>query len=159
ALFMVTSMLGATTNRAPRTSQAPPAQTGTNDPVQAEYKKLLEQDDAAQEEVDQWIKDNEKFAAEGAALPAADMNRRIRERFEPIRKGYEDFLKQHPTHARARIAYGSFLGDINDEDGAQEQLEKALALDTNTPSVYNNLANIYGHHGPVKKAFEFYARA
>lgn len=33
------------------------------------------------------------------------------------------------------------------------------ALGTNNPAVYNNLANIYGHTGPVKKAFEFYARA
>ena len=149
----------AATNRVERPDRGPRPSPGTNDPVEAAYKKLLEDDDAAQEEVDQWIKDNEKFAQAGAGLPAADLNRRIRDRFEPVRKGYEDFIKQHPNYARARIAYGSFLGDINDEDGAQVQLEKALELDTNTPSVYNNLANIYGHHGPVKKSFEFYGRA
>jgi tetratricopeptide (TPR) repeat protein len=158
-LLVILNLPAATTNRVGRTSQVPPAQPGTNDPVEVEYKKLLEADDAAQEEVDKWIKDNDKFAELGAALPQADLNRRIRDRFEPVRKGYEDFLKRHPNHAKARIAYGSFLGDINDEDGAQEQLEKALEVDTNTPSVYNNLANIYGHHGPVKKAFEFYAKA
>ena len=158
-LSITTSLLGADTNRVSRSSKSPPVSAGTNDPVEAEYKSLLEADDAAQEEVDQWIKDNQKFAELGAALPAADLNRRIRDRFEPVRKGYEDFLRRHPNHAKARIAYGSFLGDINDEDGAQEQLEKALEVDTNTPSVYNNLANIYGHHGPVKKAFEFYAKA
>src|SRR5262249_49780387 len=27
------------------------------------------------------------------------------------------------------------------------------------PAAYNNLANIYGHDGPVKKAFEYYAKA
>ena len=51
------------------------------------------------------------------------------------------------------------LGDLNDEDGAQDQLEKALEVETNNPAVYNNLANIYGHHGPVKRAFEFYSKA
>ena len=159
-MLLVANTFGATTtNRLGRSGQLPPAQTATNDPVELEYKKLMEADDDAQDEVDQWIKDNEKFAQLGAALPQADLNRRIRERFEPIRKGYEDFLKRHPNHARARIAYGSFLGDLNEEDAAQEQLEKALELDTNTPSVYNNLANIYGHHGPVKKSFEYYARA
>jgi tetratricopeptide (TPR) repeat protein len=39
------------------------------------------------------------------------------------------------------------------------QLEKALELDPKNPAVYNNLANIYGHDGPTKKAFEFYAKA
>jgi len=48
---------------------------------------------------------------------------------------------------------------MNDEEAAQVQLEKALELDTNNPEVYNNLANIYGHDGPTKKAFEFYQRA
>jgi len=38
-------------------------------------------------------------------------------------------------------------------------LEKALGLNAKDPAVYNNLANIYGHTGPVKKAFEFYAKA
>src|SRR5438067_11930286 len=113
----------------------------------------------ANEEVDQWIQDNNKFLEKGAGVPRPELNRRIQERFEPVRKGYEDFLKRHPNHAKARIAYGSFLGDLNDEDGAQDQLEKALEVETNNPAVYNNLANIYGHHGPVKRAFEFYSKA
>src|SRR2546426_322104 len=119
----------------------------------------MAEDDAAQEEVDQWIRDNQAFAAKGAGVSEAQLNQRIRQRFEPIRKGYEDFIKRHPDHARARVAYGSFLGDLHDEEGAQEQLEKALELNAKDPAVYNNLANIYGHTGPVKKAFEFYAKA
>ena len=57
------------------------------------------------------------------------------------------------------VAYASFLGDTGDEDGQQAQLEKALAISTNDPAIFNNLANIYGHHGPIKKAFEFYTKA
>jgi len=129
------------------------------DAVEKEYEKLMEDDDAAQAEVDQWIQDNEKFATQGAGLSQPEMKRKITARFEPIKQAYEDFLRRHPNHAKARIAYGSFLGDLNDEDGSQEQLEKALEIETNNPAVYNNLANIYGHHGPVKRSFEFYAKA
>jgi len=130
-----------------------------NDPVEKEYQKLLEADDDAQAEVDKWIQDNNDFSAKGAGVEPAELNRRIMARFAPVRKGYEDFIKQHPDHARARVAYGSFLGDLHDEEGAQEQLEKALELNSKDPAAYNNLANIYGHIGPVKKAFEYYAKA
>jgi tetratricopeptide (TPR) repeat protein len=133
--------------------------TDPNDPVEQEFQNLMEQDDAAQDEVDGWIKENQAFAAKGAGLPKEELNQRIRQRFEPIRKGYEDFIQHHPDHARARVAYGSFLGDIGDHEGSQQQWEKALDLNTNDPAVYNNLANLYGEIGPVKKSFEYYARA
>jgi tetratricopeptide (TPR) repeat protein len=87
------------------------------------------------------------------------LRRRIQKRFEPVRKEYEDFIQLHPQHSRARAAYASFLGDMGDEEEARAQLEKALSFDTNSPAIYNNLANIYGHSGPVKKAFEFYTKA
>jgi tetratricopeptide (TPR) repeat protein len=130
-----------------------------NDPVEKEYKKLMADDDAAQSEVDTWLRDNEKFAAQGAGVPSAELSRRIKERFGPIRNAYEDFIKRHPDHARARVAYGSFLSDLHDDEGAQAQWEKALELNPKDPAVYNNLANLYGHAGPVKKAFEYYAKA
>jgi len=129
------------------------------DPVEKEYQKLLEADNDAQAEVDKWIQENNEFSAKGAGIERAEMNRRVTARFAPVRKGYEDFIRQHPDHARVRVAYGSFLGDLHDEDGAQEQLEKALELNSKDPAAYNNLANIYGHTGPVKKAFEYYAKA
>jgi tetratricopeptide (TPR) repeat protein len=136
------------------------AAKGTNDPVEVEFRRLMAADDEAQEEVERWIKENDEFAAKGAGTSSAGLNRRILERLEPVKKGYEDFLKRNPNHVRARVAYGSFLGDINDEEAAQIQLEKALELDAKDPVVYNNLAGIYGHIGPdVKKAFEYYAKA
>jgi len=78
------------------------------DAVEKEYEKLMEDDDAAQAEVDQWIQDNEKFATQGAGLSQPEMKRKITARFEPIKQAYEDFLRRHPNHAKARIAYGSF---------------------------------------------------
>lgn len=159
--------LGAAVNAAPKPSptrpktERPPSAPAVApaDPVEAEYEKILEADDVAQQEVDKWIRDNDAFAAKGGGIPAAELNRRIDARFKPVREAYESFIAKHPRHARVRVAYASFMGDLGDEEGAQAQLEKALEVDTNNPAVYNNLANIYGHIGPVKKAFEFYTRA
>ena len=157
--FVTLGHLSAATNGVVLTTNAAVAAPNPNDPVEKEYKKLMEDDDAAQGEVDQWLRENEKFTAEGAGVPSAEMSRRIRQRLAPVRSAYEDFIRRHPEHARARVAYGSFLNDLHDDDGAQEQWEKALALEPNDPAIYNNLANLYGHTGSVKKAFEYYAKA
>jgi tetratricopeptide (TPR) repeat protein len=131
----------------------------TNDPVEKELDGILEQDDEAQGEVDKWIQENDAFAAKGAGISREQMRHKIQDRFAPVEKAYQDFIQEHPANSRARVAYASFLGDTKGEDAAEEQLDKALAVDTNNPAIYNNLANIYGHHGPVKKAFEYYAKA
>jgi Tfp pilus assembly protein PilF len=131
----------------------------TNDPVELALDQILEQDDAAQAEVDRWIQENEAFAAKGAGVDREALRRRIQGRLAPVDKAYRDFIGNHPKHSRARVAYASFLSDTQSEDAAEEQLDKALAIDTNNAAIYNNLANIYGHHGPVKKAFEYYAKA
>lgn len=135
------------------------AVSGTAGDEEKELQKLMEADDDAQAEVDEWIRQNDEFAKHGAAAPAGQLKRRIEERLEPVGKAYEDFIQRHPRNSKARVAYASFLGDTKDEESAQDQLEQALAVDTNNPAIYNNLANIYGHIGPVKKAFEFYAKA
>jgi tetratricopeptide (TPR) repeat protein len=158
--LVAAGQLPAATNLAVAPTNPPPATApAADDPVEKEYKKIMEADDAAQAEVDQWIRDNDAAVAKGAGVPTADMRRRIRDRFAPIRTAYEDFIQRHPDHARARVAFGSFLNDIQDEQGAQEQWEKALALNPKDPAVLNNLANLYGHVGPVKKSFEYYAKA
>ncbi len=143
------------------TNAAAPSATSTESPegIEKEYRKLLADDDDAQADVDKWIKENQAFSEKGGGISKEQLNRRIDERFAPIRQGYENFLKKHPDHANAHVAYGSFLGDLGDEEGAKTQYERALALDTKNPAIYNNLANIYGHSGPVKKAFEFYEKA
>lgn len=153
ALAVATDLVVGPTNPPPATVP------GTDDPVEKEYKLLMEADDAAQAEVDEWIRDNNAVVAKGAGVPNADLKRRIRDRFAPIRAAYDEFISRHPDHARARIAYGSFLNDIQDEEGAQQQWEKALALDPKDPAPYNNLANLYCHAGPLKKAFEYYSKA
>ena len=99
-VLLVAFPLSAATNGPEGTNPSATA-PDPNDSVEKEYKKLMEDDDAVQSEVDKWIRDNEQFAAKGAGMPSAELSRRIRERLEPIRKGYQDFIKRHPDHVRA----------------------------------------------------------
>jgi tetratricopeptide (TPR) repeat protein len=131
----------------------------SNDPAEQELQKLMADDDAASAEVDQWIRDNQDFYKQGAGASNEDLNKRIMERFAPVRKGYEDFLRHHPDSARGYLAYGSFLNDLGEEDRAALIYEKSRQLDPKNPAVWNNLANYYGEHSPVTNAFIFYAKA
>jgi tetratricopeptide (TPR) repeat protein len=130
-----------------------------NDPVERAYRKLMEEDDLAQSDVDEWIQAGNRSVIPQSDVEKAALNLRIKRRFEPIIKGYEDFLAAHPNHANARIAYGSFLNDIGEETSAETQWNKAREADPKSPAVWNNLANFYGHNGDVKKSFEYYAKA
>ena len=131
----------------------------TTDPVKQELDKLMMEDDTAQAEVDKWIRDNSDFYKQGAGEPNADLNKRIRERFASVRKGYEDFLQRHPDYAPGYLAYGSFLNDIGEEYEASQQYEKSRQLDPKNPAAWNNLANYYGEFSPVTNAFVYYAKA
>jgi len=157
--LLATNQVSALTNLVEHTTGLALNVADPNDPVEKEFQKLMDQDDEAQGEVDKLIRDNSQFEAKGAGMPKEQLRRRILDRLDPVDKAYQDFIRRHPNHSRARVAYASFLGDTKGEEEAQEQLEKALEIDTNNPSIYNNLANIYGHIGPVKKAFEYYLRA
>jgi tetratricopeptide (TPR) repeat protein len=130
-----------------------------NDPAEKELTQLMAGDQAALDEVDKWIRDNNAFAAQGAGEPREALNRRILARFESVRKDYEDFLRRYPDFARGHLAYGSFLNDIGEEDAAVAQYGKAAQLDPKNPAVWNQLANYYGEHGPLTNAFVDYAKA
>jgi tetratricopeptide (TPR) repeat protein len=158
-LLAASPLLAASNGPGPRNSPTAPATATTNDPVEKEYLKLLDDDDAAQAEVDEWIKQDDKFREQGAGLADVTLRPRIKQRFDPIRKAYEDFLQRHPDHARARLAYGSFLNDLGEEEAAAQHWEKARVLDPSNPAVWNNLGTYYGHGGTAKKAFEYYGKA
>jgi tetratricopeptide (TPR) repeat protein len=133
--------------------------TVTNDPVELEYEKLLAQDDMAQKEVDQWVKDAQAFADKGVPINQATLSLKAEARFKEVKDAYEKFLAEHPKHAEARLAYGSFLMDIHEEEEAVVQMEKSREIDPKNPAAWNNLANHYGHRGPVLRAFPYYEKA
>jgi tetratricopeptide (TPR) repeat protein len=133
--------------------------TSTNDPVYLEYLKVLQADQEAEDEIDKWLKEEGGFASAGAARSEKALNERIQQRIKPVREAYAKFIEKYPRHAEVRLAYGSFLMEIGEEEEAEKQMEKSRELDPKNPAAWNNLANHYGHRGPVKKAFEYYAKA
>ncbi len=158
ALLMTNGPMPASNAPAPATNLTV-AVPDPNDPVEKEYKKLMEDDDAALAEVDGWIRENQASQALKGGMTDEQINARIRKRLEPVRQGYEDFLRRNPAHARAELAYGSFLMDSHDEDAAEVHWEKARQLDPKNAASWNNLAEMFAHHGPIEKAFEYYTKA
>ena len=118
---------------------------GAVDPVEEAYQKLLEFDDSADTDIEKWIADAAKFAEAGAGSNNATLKAKVEQRIADVDKAYRTFVEQHPNHARARIAYGSYLNDNRDEPGAVKQWEEAKRIDPKLPAVWNNLANYYGH--------------
>ena len=133
--------------------------TNPNDPTEQELKKLMEDDDAALAEVDQWIQTNNALAATGAGETKDALNQRIRTRLDTVRTNYTSFLRRHPDSSRGFLAYGTFLDDIGDEEAGKVQFENASQIDPKNPAAWNNLANYYGENGPLTNAFADYARA
>jgi tetratricopeptide (TPR) repeat protein len=131
----------------------------TNDPVESQYHKILLDDDAAEKDVLRWTDDAEAFEKAAGSNPKATLHMRIQQRLDAVRREYENFLQRHPDHVNGHLAYGSFLNDTHDEDGAVSHWDTARRLAPKNPAPWNNLANYYGHRGPVQKAFEYYAKA
>ena len=131
------------------------ALAGTNvvvlDAVEVEFRQLLAADGLALAEVEVWGREP------GAG--GVQLRRRIDERLAEVRRAYEAFLGRHPGHVRARVAFGNFLNEGGDEVAAKAEWERARAANPANAEVWNNLANFFGHRGPVKKAFEYYAKA
>ena len=129
----------------------------TKDPVEQELRNLMIADDAVLEEVNSWVSTNQ--------IPRTDTNRvaqlraKIRARYDDMKQGYQGFLRNHPDSARGFLAYGSFLNDIGDEEGAKVQYENSRQLDPNNPAVWNQLANYYGEYGGLTNAFAYYTEA
>jgi Tfp pilus assembly protein PilF len=135
------------------------APTPPNASATAEYTKLQAADEAAQAEVDAWLRQNKSDRQNGKGVSESELQTRISKRFESVQKGYEDFLSRYPSDAKARLDFGNFLNDRQDERRAQLEWEKALQLDPTNAVIYNNLAGRYSESGPVDKAFEYFAKA
>jgi len=128
-----------------------------NDPVEKQLRDLMIADDAALAEVNDWISTNAIARTNTPAMAA--FNQRIVARLDEQKHGYESFLRNHPDSARGFLAYGSFLNDTGDEEGAKVQYENSKQLDPKNPAVWNQLANYFGEHGGLTNAFADYTEA
>lgn len=132
----------------------------TTDPRYAELRVVMQDDDDAEEEIGRWLAEREALAPED---PRRESNlafgRRVDIRNARVRAAYERLIHRHPDYAPARNAFAAFLGETGDEQAAIDQLLKAADIDPTDPSVWNNLANHYGHVGPIQKAFPAYEKA
>ena len=129
------------------------------DPAELELDKLMTEDDAALAEIDGWIQENQAFKEKGAGVPDKELNQRIHKRLDQVRHAYDDYLKRYTNSASGRIAYASFLDHIGEEEQQVKLLEEAAKLDPKNPASFNQLANYYGHRGPVNLAFQDYEKA
>ena len=159
-------LLGAllATNQPQAVSNVIQQQTGVTvevaaNPAEQELREVMMADDAAQSEVGGWIQANDSVTTTNRTELNAALNQRIRTRFAEVRHSYESFLQRHPDHARGYLAYGSFLHDTGDEQGAKAQFENSKQLDPKNPAVWNNLANYYGENGELTNAFIHYTEA
>jgi tetratricopeptide (TPR) repeat protein len=152
------ALLGCATRHAAETNA--PTREEPQVALEAELQKIINSGEAANAEVERWIAESEhKNDPQEDAEIAKKLQEKIEQRFAAARKGYEDFIRRHPKFGGGYSAYGDFLLGHYDEEGAEVQLVKALDLDKANATVYNDLANIYGHHGSVKEAFNYYAKA
>jgi ABC-type Na+ efflux pump permease subunit len=94
-----------------------------SDPVERDYLKLLEMDDAAQAEVDRWIKENNEFKSQGAGVESITVNTRIEKRFAPVKKAYEEY-KEAKTERERRLISERIERELRDLE-----LRRAAARD------------------------------
>jgi len=128
-----------------------------NDPTTQDLRRIMMEDDAALAEVNDWINTNTIPSTNQMARLA--FQERIRNRLNLVKADYDHFLREHPDNAHGFLAYGSFLNDIGDEEGAAVQYENSKQLDPKNPAVWNNLANYYGEYGQLTNAFADYEQA
>src|SRR5665213_926302 len=128
-----------------------------NDPAERELRSLMVADDAALDEVNSWMSTNQ--IAPTNTLAVAAFKQRINARLDLVKQGYEKFLRNHPDSGRGYLAYGTFLNDTGDEEGAMVQYKNSAQLDPKNPAVWNQMANYYGEYGELTNAFADYAEA
>ncbi|HZI33967.1 MAG TPA: hypothetical protein VFF11_16630, partial [Candidatus Binatia bacterium] len=86
------------------------------DSAEKELRQVMMSDDAAMDDVNQWIHEFDALDQTNKTKEAsAALNQRIEARFNVVRTNYDSFLREHPNSAHGYLAYGSFLNSIGDE--------------------------------------------
>ena len=122
------------------------AQTASD--VNAEYRRLLTEDDSLMEDL-------EKLSGNRSRLTQSMLRAKARR----VEAEYRQFLSEHPGHVRAMVAFGSFLRDFQRDDESLRWWNKAIALDPNCAAAYNDIAELYGSTGRAADALRLHQKA
>lgn len=129
----------------------------TNAALETELQAIINRAESANAEADRILETNTNESLSSDQLEK--MRSDIQDREKAVQQDFLRFIHAHPNYGGGYAGYGDFLLGHYDELGARDQLERALEFDRANPTVYNDLANIYGHRGDVKEAFNYYAKA
>src|SRR5579862_6515526 len=150
--------LGCKSTRNAATESRQPATTNSTDAaLEAQLQKLIDAGEAVNAELQRVSETNVNDS-----LTSDDLQKlwdAARAKGAEVNRDFLAFVHRHSRYGGGYAAYGDFLLGHYDEPGARAQLEKALDFDRTNATVYNDLANIYGHRGDVKEAFNYYAKA
>lgn len=83
--------------------------------IAKEYRTLLELDDAALQEIDDWIREANATNDGVNDTSLISLPAKIEQRLKPVRAAYDAFIQKYPEHVGVRLAYASFLTDRGDE--------------------------------------------
>ena len=133
--------------------------------IESELQTIFTADNAALNEIAKWIEENATLIRTDS-IRRNQLAQRIRMRLDRVRKQYLAFLKQHPKHARAHAAYGSFLTHLDDQQGALRALKTSSQLAPFNAAVQNNIATHLGslavqsgRHTRVGEALDAYQKS
>jgi tetratricopeptide (TPR) repeat protein len=158
AALISTNAPAAASNMVQRTTGISVDIPNPNDPVEREFRELLEYDDSASDDVLKWTDAANTSSATGDDSAQSTLRFRIHRRLEGVKERYTDFLQRHPDYVRALLAYGSFLNQTGENDEAKTEWEKARQLAPNNPAAWDDLGTLY-EEGDVKKSFEYFSKA
>lgn len=118
------------------------------DPADAGYRQLLARDDALMQELEQ-------SSTNRSWLTRTMLSAKLRR----LDADYQSFLKQHPGHVPAMVAYAGFLSDTERTKEAITWWEKAIQTDPRYAKAYNDLGVEFGDDGRPADALRLHQKA
>ncbi|MFT3868156.1 MAG: hypothetical protein QM715_06615 [Nibricoccus sp.] len=121
---------------------------------------LLRADDAsAESKLKEIVAHQKAFFAEAEKAGDKLDDENARGQLQQIGNDYETLIGRNPKFVPAYVAYGLFLGKVDNRKDAIGILLKANALDKNIPVVKNQLGNYLAEEGRPIEAMNYYLSA
>ena len=132
------------------------------DPIEIEFQRILKADEYGEDEIEKILADAptpDPARSTDLATKREAVRKRLLEVINRVRGSYESFLKAHPEHVRARLAFADNLETHGEDYEVLEQLKLALDYDPKNAATWNNYGNHFGHVGPITNGFAAYEKA